>query len=313
MHGVSTRDRPGSEIRLTPDVHPPARYLVKELPVDATLFRMIRPRVLLFLAAGVLLARTSWAQDDIQALEAALKDKPMTLRSFSADPVARYTWTDGKLIAQPSEFHSFGAFATQSVKLEQNAIVLEGQRATLVRDDKNKQLALVVSVPMKLEIDLQGADPTTVLPNLQQLLFYPDLKTAVLGLPIGVGEYLLRNLLAVPKSNASSNGERIFDGGSWVQITLPNPAYKRVKLVTSVEPEVTTEARRKKVSGSVRIMFFVPPTTGRPEDIWLIVPFGLGMDENAERAVQQYVFKPAQYNGRPVGTELMLQVSFTVY
>ena len=57
------------------------------------------------LAAAMLLARPVSGQTDASALEAALHGKALGLRSYSADPVAKYTWVDGKLLPDPIVLH----------------------------------------------------------------------------------------------------------------------------------------------------------------------------------------------------------------
>jgi hypothetical protein len=40
---------------------------------------------------------------------------------------------------------------------------------------------------------------------------------------------------------------------------------------------------------------------------------GFGLDESAADAVRQYLFKPEQCDGRPVGTVLSVDVNFQVF
>ena len=62
------------------------------------------------LAAIMLLARPVSAQTDATALEAALHGKHLGLLSYSADPVAKFTYVDGKLLPGPIVLHGLGAF-----------------------------------------------------------------------------------------------------------------------------------------------------------------------------------------------------------
>ena len=63
------------------------------------------------LAAAMLLARPVLAQTDASALEAALHGKHLGLRSYSADPVAKFTWVNGKLLPDPIVLHGLEAFS----------------------------------------------------------------------------------------------------------------------------------------------------------------------------------------------------------
>jgi protein TonB len=40
---------------------------------------------------------------------------------------------------------------------------------------------------------------------------------------------------------------------------------------------------------------------------------GMGLDEKAKEAVQQYRFKPAMENGKPVPVELNVEVNFQIF
>src|SRR5665213_1367393 len=138
---------------------------------------------MLGLLAGMMLVQAGWGQNDVPALEKALMGQPMALRSYSADPVASYAWVDDKLEAKPIQLHTLGVFTTRSVKLKKDKIVLEGERATLVGDAQKSHVRPTVKVPMKIEVDLRGADSAVVLPRLQEMLFFADTTSAIAGLP----------------------------------------------------------------------------------------------------------------------------------
>lgn len=49
------------------------------------------------------------------------------------------------------------------------------------------------------------------------------------------------------------------------------------------------------------------------DEVWLLRPLGFGLDENAANTVRQYVFKPAQLDGKPVEAELNMEVNFQIF
>jgi hypothetical protein len=49
---------------------------------------------------------------------------------------------------------------------------------------------------------------------------------------------------------------------------------------------------------------------GHVEDVWLLRPLEFGLDESAVKSARQYVFEPATYEGRPVGTNIFVDVDF---
>jgi protein TonB len=83
-------------------------------------------------------------------------------------------------------------------------------------------------------------------------------------------------------------------------------------LIYSVEPEFSEEARKAKVAGNVLVNLWVD-TNGNPSHVHVIRGVGMGLDENAVKAVQQYRFKPAMENGKPVLVELNVEVNFQIF
>ncbi len=83
-------------------------------------------------------------------------------------------------------------------------------------------------------------------------------------------------------------------------------------MLHTVDPEFSEEARHKKFSGDVVLAVTVEPT-GQTGDIWIAKGAGMGLDEQAVRAVQQYVFQPATCGGMPVAVGVAISVNFQIY
>ena len=83
-------------------------------------------------------------------------------------------------------------------------------------------------------------------------------------------------------------------------------------VLSAVDPEYTDEARRAKFTGIVVVALVVDPS-GMPQRVHVIRRLGMGLDEKAIQAVQQYRFKPAEYQGRPVPVEVNIEVNFQIY
>jgi len=81
------------------------------------------------------------------------------------------------------------------------------------------------------------------------------------------------------------------------------------KLVWKTEPEYTEEARKARYQGSVYLTLEVDQE-GRPRNIRVVSPLGLGLDERAVEAVSRWRFKPGLLDGRPVNTPVSVQVTF---
>lgn len=255
----------------------------------------------IFLQAGI-------AQKDAHALQNALKGKQLVLRSYAAVPVANYSWDNGKLITEPVTVHTFGVFATRSVKLKDGKLIIEGRRATMVRNTKTNAPELNDATPMRLTVDMHGADVSTVLPALQEMMFFSDVQGVLAGLP----QQIANTLDISPASKTSCKCKWIFDGSKWLRVDAPTSRFVAPKVLFSTEPDFSEKARQKKISGNVPMFIYVSET-GHVTDIWLASSAGYGLDEKAEEAARQYVFKPATYDGKPVKTMLNLEMNFQVF
>jgi TonB family protein len=262
------------------------------------------------LVMALMVARLGWGQIDAKAIEHDLKGKPMGLRSYSAEAVARYEWKGDKLVAVPGHMFTLGVFTARSVKLKGNKLIFEGTRETLVRDTQKNLVVRMGETPMKLEIDLQNAPATLQLPMLEKMLFTQDVADAIAGLPVPLSEMLPLNTTGVVATKC--NCTRFFEGGQWIKLAHDDPQYKPPKLKFSVEPEFSEEARRQKVAGSVVVEMYID-NEGHVGDVWIGRGVGFGLDEKAATAARQYVFEPQMYQGRPVATMLAVEISFQVF
>jgi TonB family protein len=117
---------------------------------------------------------------------------------------------------------------------------------------------------------------------------------------------------ASPRPNPDASGKyHIGDG-----VTAP-------KLISSVDPEFTAEARHKKLQGVVVVALTVD-TAGKPQDVRVARSMAedvskkdkqtaVGLDEKAVEAVKQYRFEAGQFQGKPVPVEIEVHVNFRIY
>jgi len=85
--------------------------------------------------------------------------------------------------------------------------------------------------------------------------------------------------------------------------TLPDP-------VSSSDPTYTDEALKAGLQGTVMVTGVVGDD-GVPKDIKLAgTPLGLGLDEKAIETVAKWRFRPAELNGKPFATSVMVFVNF---
>jgi len=260
-------------------------------------------------------------QTDARGLQNALHGKQLGLRSYSADEVAQYKWVDGGLVTGAVNLHGLEAFLTDSVTLKNGKIVIKGSRETLVRNGTD--MATAGRTPMTLEIDLQGADPAVVIPQLQAALFFPDLDSAIAGLPKMVAQMLPASAEKIPTEvnrtktkertiNSTRDFDHIYKDGNWIDIKKSGSKYTPPDVIKTADPVSSQEAIDKKISGTVSLALHVSEN-GRVDEVWLLRPLGFGLDESAANTVRQYVFRPAQLDGKPVEAEQTVGVNFQLF
>jgi protein TonB len=84
------------------------------------------------------------------------------------------------------------------------------------------------------------------------------------------------------------------------------------RLIYQVDPEFSEEARKAKFQGEVLVSLVVD-ATGRPTQVKVIRPVGMGLDEKAMEAVRQYKFAPAKKGGTAVPVLLNVAVNFQIF
>ncbi len=182
-----------------------------------------------------------------------------------------------------------------------NAPVTQGKMPKIV-----PAIAPIMQKP-KIQID----EPTIVA--------QPDLKMASSSVPnFGMpNSPVVGNSLGNGKGFGvgNGNGSGLGDGsggnygGGVYQIgsgvTQPVPIYQP-------EPEFSEEARKAKFQGVVTVSIIVD-AQGKPQNVRVTRGVGMGLDEKAIEAVQQYRFKPAKKNGKPVAVYLNVEVNFEIF
>ncbi len=92
----------------------------------------------------------------------------------------------------------------------------------------------------------------------------------------------------------------------------PNPGFTPPHVISSVDPQYTSQARAAKFSGKCLVALTID-TQGNPINVHVEKPIGMGLDENAINAVKQYRFTPAMQDGVPIAKRVHIEVDFRVY
>jgi TonB family protein len=85
-------------------------------------------------------------------------------------------------------------------------------------------------------------------------------------------------------------------------VSAPVPTFRP-------EPEYSEEARAAKWQGAVLLQVVIDPS-GVPQNIQVVRPLGLGLDQKAIEAVQKWRFKPGVKDGQTVPVMANIEVNF---
>jgi len=85
-------------------------------------------------------------------------------------------------------------------------------------------------------------------------------------------------------------------------VSAPTVLYK-------IEPEYSEEARKAKWQGTV-VLSLVVDEKGHPQQIKVAKALGLGLDQKAIEAVEQWRFEPGKKDGKGVAVYATVEVNF---
>jgi TonB family protein len=99
---------------------------------------------------------------------------------------------------------------------------------------------------------------------------------------------------------AQADGQTLYKVG--LGISPPVPVEKK-------DPEYSSEARINHFQGTA-VLSVVIDQDGRPRDIVMVRPVGMGLDQKAVEAVRQWRFEPGRKDGQPVAVLATIEVNF---
>jgi TonB family protein len=270
--------------------------------------------VLMGLLAASVAAQT--VDDGQRALLDAVINKQMFLRGFDADSQMRWRWDGSSLVQQAPQIHTLAVLVVKSVKVKGNKVEIQGERHTLLRTSDTEYALSAGTDNVHLDVDLRNADVAKMLPQLSNLLFYPNMESALADLPDRYKGQLPAssaiNCCSVTKQpllkkcDCSDVTPSCDASGSQTVAGLTPPSVKQAEVASLSE-----EAQMAKMNGTVRVGLQIDER-GRPIDLWIIKPFGFGLDEKAGESVSQYIFAPAMCHDKPIKVSMYIDVNFRV-
>lgn len=256
-------------------------------------------------------------QSNGQAVAERLIGKPLFLRGFWANKDLKFN-AQGQIqsSADTVPFTEAG-IDVRSVRFNGNSLIIEGQRMALefLPDDEIRRVpAKTDQDPGAITVEIQ-ADARGSYDRALNAIFAKDLASLTPSLPSYWQAYAMQHFLPVAPAKlekesyskpvpsedraAAADERAVHVGGS----------VKPPTLIRTYDPAFTDLANAQKFSGSVKLYLWFD-SDGKVSHVSIDRPAGLGLDEAAIAAVEQYQFQPATRNGTPVTVDLYLDVSF---
>ena len=263
----------------------------------------MRPNALvLLLALTFVLPNIGQAQTAATELETRLIRRPLYFRGFWMEDSLHFD-SDGQLMGKSRAYpFTLSGANIKKVRLEADKLVLVGKRAGL---------EFVGSVPKR--VDLEGLRITIDKPQdgdfgpALAAIFVEGLDSLASLLPGYWQVYAKVNFLPLGTSGHLPSN-----------VAFVDPSVKKIggsveppKVLKSIEPQYTQSAHDLQYS-SKAVVGLIVEENGLPSHLSVVRAAGLGLDEQALYAVSRYVFTPAMENGKPIRTQLNIEVSFDV-
>jgi len=177
----------------------------------------------------------------------------------------------------------------------QGAVVL---RATISKTGTVEELRVVSGPPQLTKSALDA---------VKQWVYKPYLLN---GEPVEVQTTITVNFTFADPAPPPAQGALQEYGGEPVRkigggVSSPVPVFES-------QPEYSKEAKKAKLNGIVLVNLIVD-AEGMPQNVHVLRGVGMGLDEKAVEAVQQYKFKPATEGGKPVPVNLNIEVNFKIF
>ncbi|HEV2575804.1 MAG TPA: energy transducer TonB [Acidobacteriaceae bacterium] len=252
-----------------------------------------------------------------KAAENAFRDsvikQQLVLRSFSGEDVVHAVWAGTALEVDQPRWRTIGVLDVNSVQMKHHELILLCTRRVLMRDASGKFALSDGERSVEIDVDLKGADPVQVLPQLKQQLFYSSTDEAVAAVPKRLqGMLPAREPGSGPRRAGGVMCDCAEEGTDACSGRNPREGLRPPRATYTPDPEYSEEARNAGINGDVLVALVVDET-GRATDLWVARPAGYGLDETSVNAVRQYEFQPATCHGQPIAMPLNVEVNFHIF
>jgi TonB family protein len=274
------------------------------------------------LALTMLPARSAWASDSVEKqLKSEYSDKVLALRHFYSGDHLKFR-PDGTLegYASTGPWTLDGQIEVQEIHLRGAQLMIKGRRIHSIFDAQHNpqdELTTIGDHPdkqrkdlekylrhLKVEIEIElPSDPSDerVVASAMNAVFLASSESMMEVMPSYWRAYFAkREGKPAPQVKGPAYTFKSGEGMSLPRADV-NP-----------DPEYSEEARKAKYQGSI-VLSLVVDASGTPRELQIVTPLGLGLDEQAIRAVNSWRFRPGATDGEPVSVAISVEVSFHLF
>jgi TonB family protein len=279
--------------------------------------------ILLFSLSAFSVDRTRTPLED--RLLASYKDKPQILEGLYCGKKLKFD-ADAKFLGggQPGPWTVCGDLNVEDIEVTDREIRIKARRIYLFYDPSHKAFRdaeLMVSEKEKvdksraenLRFEIRLAQPTSsdetaIRSSLEKLFRRADADFSDIT-PDYWKPFLEDRARKDPRTIEQEDKPLTT---SW---DPGNPQFKNMTpphIVSQPDPEFSKEARQYRFQGTVVVKLLIDKE-GKPKEIRITHPLGLGQDEKAVEAIRKWKFKPAVKDGNPVEAFAAIEVKFRLY
>lgn len=189
---------------------------------------------------------------------------------------------------------SSGAFPVQEIKLG------KGERKWW---DKKREVHITIQLR-------RGATEGSVHDAMNRVFLRPDEHVSDVVPPFWKSFFGVTNADIAQKT---TDGVLSQAATSAVPVTQgPSSGASAPHVQYQPDPEYSELARQARYHGTV-VLRMIIDAAGKPTDIRIVKPLGLGLDEKGVQAVSKWKFAPAKKEGEPVAVQINVEIAFRLY
>jgi TonB family protein len=247
-----------------------------------------------------------WAQTDHlqDELNSAYKGKTLLLRNFYSGGTLAYG-SDGQLHKPSIQGPwTLGGLEITDIVVAEPGIEIRGNRMGAVF--KNGKLSFMKVGKLQIHIDRDNPEK-----NLDAAIrhIFIDPKEDLRPLLPDYWQSYLSGSDSKSRKDAWISSIEKRDPSASPPVKVSPGAVSAPRAIHLPEPKYTKEAASRQFEGMSRLMVVVN-TSGSAENIAILDPLGMGLDEQAVKAVQQWRFQPGMKDGQPIWVQIEIEVDF---